>query len=223
MPSCCRSCTNRVWEARTLTASGCSTLRPRERTTLTGAGGQRKRVVRSAGSLRDPWPRPTRRSRTATNGRTIEGRKGVFGTASITVPPGRPDRRKALDPEMTGNTPVARVLRAGSLTIHTRSVHILTGRRQSVLPLIVLGRIDRTQTVRTRTDRLQIRPRTDRPYSDRPHTDRPTSERPRTDRPYADRPRTEGPRLDGTPATESGDRTTQARTVGSFSLLRVAL
>ncbi len=127
--------------------SGCSILLLRERTTLTGAAGQKKRVVRCAGFLRDPWPRPIRKSRTATNGRTIEDRKGMCGTASITAPPGRPDRRRAWNPEMTGHTPAVRAPTDRLQTIHVLTARIRTGRIQSVLPLTVRAPTDHILTV----------------------------------------------------------------------------
>src|SRR5450830_705317 len=138
MPSCCHSCTNPAWEAKTLMALGCSILRLRERTTLTGAAGRKKRVARCAGLLRRLWPLPIRKNRTAASGRTIVGRKGTCGTASITGLPGRPARRRVRDPETIGRIPAVLVPR-----VSIQIARVPTGR-----PLTVPGQRGRDSTAR---------------------------------------------------------------------------
>src|SRR5450756_647853 len=158
MPSCCHSCTNPAWEAKTLMALGCSILRLRERTTLTGAAGRKKRVARCAGLLRRLWPLPIRKNRTAASGRTIVGRKGTCGTASITGLPGRPARRRVRDPETIGRIPavlvprvsiqIARVPTDRNRTVHIQIDHIQIARVPTGRPLTVPGQRGRDSTAR---------------------------------------------------------------------------
>src|SRR5450756_42430 len=158
MPSCCHSCTNPAWEAKTLMALGCSILRLRERTTLTGAAGRKKRVARCAGLLRRLWPLPIRKNRTAASGRTIVGRKGTCGTASITGLPGRPARRRVRDPETIGRIPAVLVSRVSIQIARVPTDRNRTGRIQSVLPRTVHIQIDHIQIARVPTGRPLIVP-----------------------------------------------------------------
>src|SRR5450756_431621 len=153
MPSCCHSCTNPAWEAKTLMALGCSILCLRERPTLTGVAGQKKIAMRCAGLLRRLWPRRIRKDRTAASGRTIVGRKGTCGTASITVPPARARPQRAGDPETIGRMPATHVLRVSIQIARVPTARNRTGHTQSVLPRTVRIPIDRIQTVPGRRGR----------------------------------------------------------------------
>src|SRR5664280_3562549 len=148
MPSCCHSCTNPAWEAKTLMVLGCSILRLRERTTLTGVAGRKKRVARCAGFLRRLWPLPIRKNRTAASGRTIVGRKGTCGTVSIMVRRARAAPREVQDPETIGGIPAVLVPRVSIQIAPVPTVRNRTGRTRSVLPL----------TVRIQIDHIQIAP-----------------------------------------------------------------
>src|SRR5664280_1239276 len=160
MPSCCHSCTNPAWEAKTLMVLGCSILRLRERTTLTGVAGRKKRVARCAGFLRRLWPLPIRKNRTAASGRTIVGRKGTCGTVSIMVRRARAAPREVQDPETIGGIPAVLVPRVSIQIAPVPTVRNRTGRTRSVLPLTVRIQIDHIQiapvpTVRNRTGRTR--------------------------------------------------------------------
>src|SRR5450830_2029109 len=156
MPSCCHSCTNPAWEAKTLMALGCSILRLRERTTLTGVAGQKKRVARCAGLLRRLWPRPIRKNRTAASGRTIVDRKGTYGTVSIMVRRARAAPREVQDPETIGRIPAARVPRVSIQIARVPTAHNRTGRIQSVLPRTVRIPTDHIRIARVPTEHIRI-------------------------------------------------------------------
>src|SRR5664280_2263920 len=146
MPSCCHSCTNPAWEAKTLMVLGCSILRLRERTTLPGVAGRKKRVARCAGFLRRLWPLPIRKNRTAASGRTTADRKGTCGMASIMARRARAAPREVQDPETIGRIPAVLVPRVSIQIARIPTVRNRTGRTQSVLP----------RTVRIQTDHIQI-------------------------------------------------------------------
>src|SRR5664280_1405865 len=137
MPSCCHSCTNPGWGARTLMALGCSTSRLKERTTLTGVAGRKKRAMRHAELLRHLWPLPIRKNRTATSGRTTVGRKGTCGTVSIMVRRARAAPREVQDPETIGRIPAVLVPRVSIQTARNQ-----TDRTRSVLPRTIYVQTD---------------------------------------------------------------------------------
>src|SRR5664280_2999363 len=155
MPSCCHSCTNPAWEAKTLMVLGCSILRLRERTTLTGVAGRKKRVTRCAGFLRRLWPLPIRKNRTAASGRTIVGRKGTCGMASTMVLPVRAAPREVQDQETIVRIPAVHVPRVNMQTAHIRSVLPRTVRIQTDHIQIARTPTDHLRTVRIQTDHIQ--------------------------------------------------------------------
>src|SRR5664280_1312904 len=144
MPNFCHSCTNPGWGARTLMALGCSTSHLKERTTLTGVAGRKKRAMRHAELLRHLWPLPIKKNRTATNIRTTADRKGTCGMASIMALPVRTAPREVQDQEMIARIPAVRVPR----------VSMQTARIRSVLRRTVHVQIDHIPIVRTPTDHM---------------------------------------------------------------------
>src|SRR5664280_1781560 len=181
MPNFCHSCTNPGWGARTLMALGCSTSHLKERTTLTGVAGRKKRAMRHAELLRHLWPLPIKKNRTATNIRTTADRKGTCGMASIMALPVRTAPREVQDQEMIARIPAVRVPRVSMQTARIRSVlrrtvhvqidlipivrtptdHLRTARiRRGPIPVSYL-QIARIPTARTRTGRIRsVLPRT---------------------------------------------------------------
>src|SRR5664280_1860891 len=222
MPSCCHSCTNPAWEAKTLMVLGCSILRLRERTTLPGVAGRKKRVARCAGFLRRLWPLPIRKNRTAASGRTTADRKGTCGMASIMARRARAAPREVQDPETIGRIPAVLVPRVSIQIARVPTVRNRTGRTQSVLPRTVRIQTDHIPIVRTPTGHL----RTVRIQIDHIQIARVPTVRNRTGRTQSVLPRTVPGRRrrDSTARQERvGERDVQVRTIGGFSLLHAGV
>src|SRR5664280_1734789 len=154
MPNFCHSCTNPGWGARTLMALGCSTSHLKERTTLTGVAGRKKRAMRHAELLRHLWPLPIKKNRTATNIRTTVDRKGTCGMASIMALPVRAAPREVQDQEMIARIPAVRVPRVSMQTARIRSVLRRTAHIRSILHRTVHVQIDHIPIVHTPTVRI---------------------------------------------------------------------